>query len=87
MAVDYYYINTRVFIFDEPIVDTDIAAEGIALLIRSMGKSPVSKAVKEKRFDIETDSYRTYFRIRYVDCPNLNIIVDDSKVSIGVRKM
>lgn len=82
----YYPIKVRVFIFDEPITDPKLAGEGNTLLIRSMGKSPVSEVIMYNGFDINTDSYRTQFKIRYVDYPGLSIMVPDTTVSLHIKR-
>ena len=87
MEDKYYPIKVRVFIFDEPVTDSKLAGEGIALLIRSMGKSPVSETVMYNGFDINTDSYRTQFKIRYVDYPGLSIIVPDTAMSLHIKRV
>lgn len=64
----------------DDIVEPTLAAEALVLIVRSLGRSPVSDVEMFNTHDIDSNSNKTHLRIRYIDLPGLKMCVpEDSK--------
>ena len=77
-----YFITLR-----DDVVDVNLAAQALVLIVRSLGKSPVSEVETHIGYDLDDNTYsKTHLKVRYIDVAGLKMLAPKTATTVKLER-